>query len=259
MSETLAKSDSQPAATDAAAPTTTPTLKVITLQWSATWLALASLAAVITLCLNLAKPAAGVGYAYALATMVCLIAALTDAATGVIPNKLTYPAMIAGLVLAIVTGIFLRFDTNWSGRVVQFLSAPTIRDCLLGFGVCAAIGILSWLLSGLGEGDLKLIAAIGALLGLSASLKVLLLALCVAVPYALINILIAGKFNTVLCEAAWRIMQLLAWGKIDQRDNIGPATVMPPHKSIPLAVPILAGMIAWQLVPAAWLAPITGG
>lgn len=259
MSETLTKSDSQPAATDAAAPTSAPTLKIITLHWSATWLALASLAAVLTLGLSLAKPAAGVGYAYSLAAMVCLIAALTDAATGLIPNKLTYPAMIAGLVLAIVAGVCIRIDANWSGRAVQFLSAPTIRDCLLGFGVCAAIGILSWLLSGLGEGDLKLIAALGALLGLSASLKVLLLALCVAVPYALINILIAGRLNAVLCEAAWRIMQVLAWGKIDQRDNIGPATLMPPQKSIPLAVPILAGLFAWQLVPAAWLAPITGG
>ena len=81
---------------------------------------------------------------------VVVTAAVTDLKSGRIYNRLVYPAVVVGLLLALVGG-------GWAGLKDHALAAA------IGFGVlflCYAIG-------GMGGGDVKLMAAVGALGGLS--------------------------------------------------------------------------------------------
>ncbi|RXH58006.1 A24 family peptidase [Granulicella sibirica] len=79
-----------------------------------------------------------------------LIGALTDVRTRRIPNWLTGPAMLAGLLLHFVAG-------GW-------------RECgssFLALLACGAVFFVFHLAGGMGAGDVKLIAAEGCFLGLA--------------------------------------------------------------------------------------------
>jgi Flp pilus assembly protein protease CpaA len=84
---------------------------------------------------------------YVVALVVACLAALTDLAFRTIPNGLTYGAIAAGLVLGAVGG--------WAGLSTSALG-------MIGLGVPFAI---LFQLGALGGGDVKLVAAFGALLG----------------------------------------------------------------------------------------------
>lgn len=93
------------------------------------------------------------------ATALTAVAAFTDLRSRSIPNQLTYPALLLGLALGL-----------WPGSGVGAISA--LAGCLAG-----ALPALALFCSGrLGGGDLKLLAAVGACLGLSATLEMLYLA-----------------------------------------------------------------------------------
>ena len=112
--------------------------------------------------------------AYLLLVGVCLAAAIWDVRTGRIPNKLTYPALLAAPVLWYAGG-FLTAGTHeaaaWSGASVVGLLAGGVPFMLLV------------LTMGLGGGDMKLMAAVGAL---SASWPVVLCTTVYALGVAVI-------------------------------------------------------------------------
>lgn len=82
----------------------------------------------------------------ALAVAVCVVAVVTDLRDLRIPNRLTIPALIAGLVLNAVLGGLSSLLLASVGAVVG----------LFVFGVPAAFGLI-------GMGDVKLAIALGAL------------------------------------------------------------------------------------------------
>lgn len=75
--------------------------------------------------------------------------AFTDVKERRIPNGFTYPAIIAGLLLAVVNGPCAVLDHAGAALAATLLFAP-----------------LCWT-GGMGMGDLKLMAAVGALMGLA--------------------------------------------------------------------------------------------
>jgi prepilin peptidase CpaA len=82
-------------------------------------------------------------------SLVCVItAAVTDYRVRRIPNWLTLPSMLSGLVL---NGVFL----GWSGLLLS----------LKGLGLGFLLLFLWYLLGGMGAGDVKLLSAVGAILG----------------------------------------------------------------------------------------------
>lgn len=111
-------------------------------------------------------------------TLVLLVtaASLFDLRRGKIPNALTYPACLFGLGLATADG-------GWSG----------LTGSLLGF----AIGFLPffglYLLGGLGGGDVKLMAAVGALMGYPFTLNALITSILVGGLIALLLVIWEGK------------------------------------------------------------------
>ena len=116
--------------------------------------------------------------AYYLFLMVLLAAALIDAETTVLPDQLTLPLLWLGLLAA------------------AFAETPTLFDAVAG----AVAGYLSlWLINsafklvrrreGMGYGDFKLMAAMGAWLGWQPIREVLLIAAILGVAYASVRIL----------------------------------------------------------------------
>ncbi|MGS0764006.1 prepilin peptidase [Syntrophomonas curvata] len=90
--------------------------------------------------------------------VILLAAAFIDIDHGIIPNRLTYPAIVMGLVL--------------SFRTLAFL--PALYGTLAFGGLMLAVAFISN--GGMGGGDVKLAAVIGAFTGLTGSAVTLLLA-----------------------------------------------------------------------------------
>lgn len=86
----------------------------------------------------------------AAATVVALIGAGTDIKSRRIPNYLTGPAMLLGLILHVSLDGWLGL---WTSSAAGLL--------------CGAIFLAFYLAGGMGAGDVKLIAAVGCIAGLS--------------------------------------------------------------------------------------------
>lgn len=93
------------------------------------------------------------------------IAAVTDSTQHRIYNWTTYP----GIVVGILCSSFI-FDTTAG---LHFDSAG-LSDSLVGLASCGGIMLTCFLLSDMGGGDVKLLAMVGAFLGLQAGLTALL-------------------------------------------------------------------------------------
>lgn len=111
----------------------------------------------------------------AAATVVAAAAAWTDFRTGHIPNWITLPPIAAAIVAHAVVG-FVR--EGFAGG----LTAAGIS--LGGMALCALIPGFMWWKGGMGGGDLKLFAAVGALclpmLGIEAELYAFVVAAFIA-------------------------------------------------------------------------------
>jgi len=103
-----------------------------------------------------------------------IAAGYTDLRVQRIPNYLTVPAAIVGLVLALLRGHIFQYPTS------DF--PPNLADCVLGFALGFGLFFIPFALGGGGSGDVKLVAALGALLGW----YVLLFALAVSLIFAVI-------------------------------------------------------------------------
>ncbi len=113
-------------------------------------------------------------FALVVATLVLLVLALIDAKCGLLPDALTLPLLWVGLFMAwlgygptlhqAVSGIFLGYLFPWA----LFFVYKCARD-----------------VDGMGQGDFKLLAALGAWLGWQALVPVLLLASVAAIAVAM--------------------------------------------------------------------------
>jgi prepilin peptidase CpaA len=115
-------------------------------------------------------------HVYLLATLaVALVAGAFDWKTGRVPNLLT----LSGIVLAFPLHAYV----SGSRGVLEALQWP-----LLGAVVCGLPSALVWRLGWLGGGDVKLIAMMGAMAGLSLGVECVFLALLSASAFALLRL-----------------------------------------------------------------------
>ncbi|MEI8197496.1 MAG: prepilin peptidase [Phycisphaerae bacterium] len=219
-------------------------------SWPTLWVAVLALTAMTATASLLVNRPAGAGggaagpsghFVFICTTMICVLAAWFDAATTRIPNPLTYTAVVVGLCLSLLAAALTQAKLP---APALWLGAPTPLDALYGFGLCAAIGLACLVFAGMGGGDVKLLAALGMLLGLGKVPAVLVWALAAALPYAVLNLLVAGRLNGV-CRII--SLQLLCWVYLHK-----PAAVETPSKThIPLALPLLVGLLLAQAFPGA--------
>jgi prepilin peptidase CpaA len=95
--------------------------------------------------------------AVAVLVVLQIVVAVTDLARHRIPNWATYPGIMAGLVLNAAS-------RGW----------PGFEDALKGFLVCGFLMLVCFLLFPLGGGDLKLVAMMGACLGVEKGVEAML-------------------------------------------------------------------------------------
>jgi prepilin peptidase CpaA len=94
-----------------------------------------------------------------------LVASVTDIRQGRIFNWITYPGLVAGL-------LFGALHLSEAGRL-EF-DTTGLTESLLGIAGCGGIMLVCFLLSDMGGGDVKLLATVGAFLGLQHGLTALL-------------------------------------------------------------------------------------
>lgn len=156
--------------------------------------------------------------------LVCL-AIYSDLRWRKIPNCLTLPAIALGFVLNFV-------GNSWNGLIFAFFGL------LLGMGLL----MLPYLLGGMGGGDVKLMGALGALLGSHAVLNVFLYTSLVG---GMIAIAVAVA-NRSLIEMLKRIVLFLKCVFLFQAPATG-AAVFKKSPSMPYGVAMGAGTLLYLI------------
>jgi prepilin peptidase CpaA len=122
-------------------------------------------------------------------TLVCALAALSDFRTGLIPNWLTWGAMLAGVIGHLVYGSLV--VDGWTGL---HEGAASVAGLLL----CAFAPSVMYWKGAMGGGDLKLFAAIGALCQPVIGIEIQMYALVVAAIVAPARLAYQGRLLRVM-------------------------------------------------------------
>ena len=155
---------------------------------------------------------------------VAFAACVTDLRSRRIPNVLTFGAAAGALVYGMAV-------EGWSG----------VGNASLGWLIGAVAFIIPFALRGLGGGDVKLLAAIGAWLGPKAAIWLVLYTGVAGGVMAIIVALASGYFRQALSNIAlllthWRLWGLRAVSEISLEGSTGPR--------LAYALPIFAGLVA---------------
>ncbi len=167
-----------------------------------------------------------------LAAGVAVSAAVTDATQRRIPNRLTYPAMLAGLVLQMALH-------GWRGLL---LSAG-------GGLLFGGLFMLFYLVRAMGAGDVKLAAALGCIIGPAASWQVMFATAVAGGTLAIIFMVISGRIvetlRNTLWVAAFHSQHGLQTHPFVNLDN-------PTAVRMPYGLAFAAGTLYWALSSQLW-------
>jgi prepilin signal peptidase PulO-like enzyme (type II secretory pathway) len=174
----------------------TPRPTKLAVDAGSAWIAAICLAAVVASGMQIVEQSPDRGFFVpTLAFLVLGTAAWLDVAYCRIPNALTYPAILIGLVANVfVPAISRLFDPAGANLLTAWLGGTDPRDGLLGFGACAGFAILSFMMRGMGGGDAKALGAFGALLGFSQAWPALFNALLIGAVVNVVNLIAKGAF-----------------------------------------------------------------
>lgn len=164
---------------------------------------------------------------YVAVAAVLIAAAWTDVRQGKIPNAVTYPGVLLGLVGHTIAG-----GLSGDGE---------LRIGLAGAAIGLAVGFLpllaAWQAGGVGGGDAKLMAAVGALVGWKFTLAAMVYGLVIAALMAL-AVIVARRITRQTLARIWRSV-FLFFMKAGRHD---PATPESPKIPLGLALCIGAGL-----------------
>lgn len=154
---------------------------------------------------------------------VLVTAAVCDLARGKVFNWLTYPAIVAGLALGALTGAFGNAAGDaWDG----------LTDRILGFGFGFGVLLVAYLVGGMGGGDVKLMGAVGALVGWNglapyAALHAAFYSFMTAAAVGLVLVVWRGQIWTVLRKLALAV-RILPLPKASMDEAVGGDTIHVP-------------------------------
>jgi prepilin peptidase CpaA len=130
-----------------------------------------------------------------------IIAAIWDIRWRRIPNWLTIPGIVLGVGL------------NWF-----LFETPGLRDSLEGLGLAFAVYFVLYLLRGMGAGDVKLMAAVGATVGLWNWVGILFLTAAAGLVAGLALVAFKGRFRRTF-RNIWMILTRLGRGRAPYQEN----------------------------------------
>lgn len=114
------------------------------------------------------------------------VAAVTDARTGRIPNALTFPMMVLGIVIHATLG-----PDRWLG--------------LLGCGAALAVHYPLWTVGVEKAGDAKLMMGLGACLGWREMVEASFWLAILYLPIGLLMLAVQGKLSNLVATARWTL------------------------------------------------------
>lgn len=156
-----------------------------------------------------------------------LVAALWDVKSRRIPNGLTLPLLVAGIIAA-----FVQDD----------LKSSLLAAVVLGFPY-----VLLFMFAGGGAGDAKLMAAIGSWLGLSNGIVALAAISIFAIMFALLKAIFARRFFEVLNNIRFIMLSFLFFLSTKGRAKYAGGMEMADDETvltIPYGPAIFAGLVA---------------
>lgn len=158
------------------------------------WIAALSLTAVVASARQVIERQPEQGFFVPTLSWVVLgTAAWLDVAYRRIPNALTYPAILIGLLVNVLVPALSSAQALGPNVLHTWLGGTSARDGLLGFGVCAGFGIFSFMLRGVGGGDAKTLGAFGILLGFDRAWPALFNCLLLGALISIVNLLLRGE------------------------------------------------------------------
>jgi len=173
---------------------------------------------------------------------VALIAAVIDVRSFKVHNCLTVPLALSGL-------LFHTLHTGFGGFAFAFLGL------LVGFSTL----IVFYALGGIGAGDVKLMAGVGAWLGIWLTLDVVIITGLATGAYSLVVILSSGGWRSVwtnLTILIYRIRTFAIHFGASERVEEVVADVSNRHRRlVPFAAMVLMGIVAVLFGADAYLHP----
>ncbi|NLX97701.1 MAG: prepilin peptidase [Rhodopirellula sp.] len=159
-----------------------------------------------------------------------LAAAVSDWRTRKLPNWLTVSALAAALLLhTILAGL------------------PGLANALLGFAVGFGILLVLWLIGGSGGGDVKLMGALGAWLGVSLILRVFFLSAALIAVFAGAVLVFAFASNGFVYVRR----RYMTKGKKQATNETDRIRQRQRLRIMPYAVPV--AISTWLVLAEAWL------
>jgi len=167
-----------------------------------------------------------------LATAVAVTAAMTDVRDRRIPNRLTYSAMIAGLVLQ--TAVH-----GWHGLLLGLGGGALFGGCFLFFHLVRAMG----------AGDVKLAAALGCIIGPTASWQVMFATAVAGGVLAIVVMVFTGRvlktLRSTLSVVGFHALHGLRTHPVVNLDN-------PTAVRLPYGLAFAAGTLYWTFFTQMW-------
>lgn len=163
--------------------------------------------------------------------VVALIAAVIDVRVFKVHNQLTLPLVLSGLLFHAIEGGVSGFAFSVAGLLVGFASL-----------------IVFYAMGGIGAGDVKLMAGVGAWLGFRLTVDVVIIAGLASGVYSLVLILSSGGFRHVMTNLSilvFRVRTLALHFGVEERVEKVVANVRDRHRRlVPFAAMVLTGIVA---------------
>jgi prepilin peptidase CpaA len=161
--------------------------------------------------------------AHAAALVVALVGCISDLRTKRLPNVLTFGAAVAAALYYFTTA-----------------GLPGLGHAIAGWAVGLALFLPLFALRGLGGGDVKFLAALGAWVGPAATVWVALWAAVAGGPLALLVAFGAGYLRKAFANV-WALLMFWRVAGLQPHPAINLATPGAPR--LPYALPIAVGLV----------------
>lgn len=181
------------------------------------------------------------------------VAALTDLTSRKIYNWLTYPGIIGALGLHGLGSMLVKTELA-DAAYLRSLGWLPWQESLLGLALCGAVVLACYMLFGIGGGDVKLIAMIGAFLGPYEGIEVMLWTFILGGALGVVVLI----WRLGLIRFATRLIGQLVWvisfgraGSSGQQDQSAAAPLF-------LAPSALAAVVLVRFGISQWLSALVG-
>jgi prepilin peptidase CpaA len=180
------------------------------------------------------RPAVGIEVVLLLSVLVAMV---TDLRSRRIPNWLTLSTLLLGFAL----NALIAYPSPGNG---VWLSAK-------GFALAFGLNLVMYMLHFTGAGDVKLLAAIGGMVGCSDFLGIFVLTALLGGVLAMILMLVKGRVRQTLWNVAYMVGELMKWHAphlTREQLDVGSSKAL----RLPGAVRICLGVVAFLVMARIW-------